>query len=137
LPADAEDDASRAIELIWYVPTLDPAFFKQLRWLAKLPRIDKIAYYHGRTISMPKQPLASTPFKTFLLLPPIYAPDAELFADLETADGDAITTLAVHLVSDAERALIMTGDDGLNDLLDKFDEHDHPMLFDPARASYV
>jgi Suppressor of fused protein (SUFU) len=138
LPDGAEDDgASRAVELIWYVKTLDPAYFAQLRWLATLPQIDKIAFYHGRTVSMPSPPLASTPFKTFLLLPPIYGPDAELFDGIETPGGDAVTTLTVHLISDAERAMIQRGDDGLDDFLDLLDERDHPMLFDPARTSYV
>jgi hypothetical protein len=141
LPEATDDDDqaqdSRAIELLWYVETLDPAYFAALRWLAKLPRIDQIAYFHGRTISNPTPPLGASPFKTYLLLPPIYGPDADLFEGLETADGDAVSTLVVHLISDAEQAMIARGPEGLDDLLDLFDDNDHPMLFNPARQSYV
>jgi Suppressor of fused protein (SUFU) len=138
LPEGTEDEGgSRAVELIWYVPTLDPAYFRELRWLAKLPRTDNTAFYQGRTVSMPKPPLSTTAFKTYLLLPPVYGPDAELFDGLETADGDAVTALTVHLISDAERALTLSKADGLDDLLDLFDDRDHPMLFDPKRQSYV
>lgn len=134
---EGQHDTTRAVELIWYVKTLDPAYIANLRWLAELPRIDGIAYFHGRTVSMPTPPLASTPFKTFLLLPPIYEPDAELLSDMQTPDGDTVTTLVVHLVSDAERGLVTRDSDGLDDFLDMLDEREYPMLFDPARTSYV
>jgi Suppressor of fused protein (SUFU) len=132
-----EDGGSRAIELLWYVKTLDPAYFAALRWLALLPGIDGIAYFHGRTISPPTSLLSTTPFKTVLLLPPIYGPDQDLFEGLETSDGDTVTTLVVHLISDAEKAMIARDGEGLDDFLDLLDEKEYPMLFDPARKSYV
>jgi Suppressor of fused protein (SUFU) len=134
---ETDDGGSRSIELLWYVKTLDPAYFAALRWLAKLPQIDKIAYFHGRTISNPTAPLAATPFKTYLLLPPIYGPDADLFEGLESTDGDDIGTLVVHLISDAEAQLIKGRAEGLDDFLDLLDDKDYPMMFDPARRSYV
>jgi hypothetical protein len=141
MPEASDDDDqgqdSRSIELLWYVKTLEPAYFAALRWLAKLPQIDKIAYFHGRTISNPSAPLTVSPFKTYLLLPPIYGPDADLFEGLETADGDEVSTLVVHLISDAELKLIKSKPEGLDDFLDLLDDKDYPMLFDPARRSYV
>jgi Suppressor of fused protein (SUFU) len=141
MPEATDDDDqgqdSRSIELIWYVKTLDPAYFAALRWLAKLPQLDKIAYFHGRTISNPSAPLTVSPFKTYLLLPPIYGPDADLFEGLEASEGDEIGALVVHLISDAEAHLIKSKPEGLDDFLDLLDDKDYPMLFDPGRRSYV
>jgi Suppressor of fused protein (SUFU) len=48
---------------------------------------------------------------------------------------DPVTLLTVHLISEAEYELIRA--DGLDPLLDLFDERDYPPVFDPKRPSYA
>ncbi|WKB55948.1 suppressor of fused domain protein [Eleftheria terrae] len=135
LPDEGADDASPAVELVWYVRDLNPEYLANLRWLAKLPFIDATWFAMGHTIAMPRPPLSFCEFSAFLLLPPIIRTDRELFEDLEQ-QGHPIETLTVHLLSEPEYRLVKT-EDGLDEFLDLLDEHDYPLIFDPARASIV
>ena len=47
-----------------------------------------------------------------------------------------VEPLAVHLVSDAEYDLVRS-DEGLDVFLDLLDVHRYPLVFDPARPSYL
>jgi hypothetical protein len=129
------NDETPAVELIWYARDLNPEYFSNLRWLAKLPFVDKSWLGFGHTIPMPEPPLSFCPFKTFLLLPPIIRPDRELFEDIEQ-QGHCIGTLVVHLVSTPEYNLIKS-EDGLDRFLEQLDENDYPTIFDPTRASMI
>jgi hypothetical protein len=135
-PAGTEVDETLATELIWYVRDLNPAYFHMLRWLAKLPTIDATWFGAGHRVPMPEPPLSFCGFRTFLLLQPIIATDRDLFDGLMQQD-QPIETLVVHLIADAEYALIKSDEEGLNTFLDLLDENDYPLLFDPNRVSFV
>lgn len=134
VPESAEDE-SKAVELIWYVRNLDPNYFSNLRWLARLPSIDGTWLGLGHTVPMPQPPLSFCDFQCFLLLPPISRTDRHVFQGLES-HRDPIGTLAVHLISPAEYQLVKTNE-GLDQFLDLLDENDYPRIFDPNRTSYV
>jgi len=131
VPEDC-DDESAAVELVWYVRDLDPEYFSNLRWLAKLPRLDRTWFGIGHTVPMPQPPLSFSGLDTFLLLPPIIRTDRQLFAQLQQ-QGHAIGTLAVHLLHRQEYATITQR--GLDSFLDLLDEHDYPFIFDPVRPT--
>jgi Suppressor of fused protein (SUFU) len=135
-PDGAEMEETLATELVWYVRDLNPEYVHMLRWLAKLPAIDATWFGSGHRVPMPTPPLSFCGFRTFLLLEPIIATDRDLFDGL-TQQDQPLGTLAVHLVSDAEYALIKRDEEGLNAFLDLLDENGYPLVFDPDRQSYV
>lgn len=133
-PETAEEEP-RAVELIWYVRDLDPSYFANLRWLARLPNLDKTWLGIGHTVPVPHPPLPFCDFQCFFLLPPVARTDRHLFQGLDS-QGEQIATLAVHLISQAEYELVKTSD-GLDQFLDLLDQNDYPRVFDPKRTSYV
>lgn len=134
-PTGFDSDQSLATELVWYVRDLNVEYFSTLRWLAKLPFTDRTWFGFGHTVPMPTPPLSFCQFSTFLLLPPIIRTDRELFEGIEQ-QGHGLSTLAVHLVSNAEYELVKS-EEGLDKFLDMLDENDYPRIFDPERRSYV
>lgn len=135
-PERAETEETLAAELIWYVRDLNPEYIHMLRWLGKLPTIDATWFGSGHRVPMPEPPLSFCGFRTFLLLQPIIRTDRDLFDGLMQQD-QPIGTLAVHIISDAEYALINSDEEGLNAFYDLLDENDYPLVLDPDRASYV
>lgn len=135
IPAEAEGEASPAAELIWYVREPNREFIGNLRWLAKLADIDKTWFGSGHRVPMPDPPLSFCAFRTFLLLTPIIGTDRELFATVR-ADGHAVETLCVHLISELEYSLIKRTN-GLRTFFDLLDEGDYPLVFDPRRESML
>jgi len=134
IPAGAWGRASPLTELIWYVRKPNSEFVGNLRWLAKLANFDKTWFASGHRIPMPAPPLSFCPFKTFLLLSPIVRLDRDLFTSVDSG-GPPIETLCVHLISEAEYALIKR--DGLRRFFDRLDAGGYPLVFDPNRASLV
>ena len=135
-PGGVPEDMTRAAELVWYVRDLNPEYISNLRWLAKLPAFDRFFLASGHRVPMPEPPLSFCGFQTFIFLTPIYGPDARMLSGVTVDEGEAIATLTVNLISEAEYALVKR-EDGLGELLDLFDANDHPMVFDPQRISYV
>lgn len=135
-PGGVPEGASRAVELIWYVRDLHPEYIANLRWLAKLPDFDRFFLGLGHRVPMPEPPLSFCPFQTFFFLSPIYRPDERLLSGVAVDEGQTVATLTVHLISEAEYALVKR-EGGFGELLDLFDANDHPMVFDPQRSSYV
>jgi hypothetical protein len=139
MPAPAggvPEGASRAVELVWYVRDLNPEYIANLRWLAKLPAFDGFFLGSGHRVPMPEPPLSFCPFQTFFFLSPIYRPDERMLSGVTVDEGEAVATLTVNLISEAEYALVKR-ENGFGELLDLFDANDHPMVFDPQRSSYV
>jgi len=135
-PNDLEtDEIKHRAELMWYVRGPTQEICANLRWLARLPFIDKTWFGFGHRVLMPKPPLAGTDFRTFLFLTPVFGPDQRI-AETLTIAGDAVEILTVNLISDRELDLIKTHD-GLDTFLDLLDENDYPPIFDPSRKSYV
>jgi Suppressor of fused protein (SUFU) len=134
VPADLDPETPRRAELIWYVRKPTGQIVTILRWLAQLPFLDDTWFNFGLRVPMPEPPITGCEFRTFLFLIPIIRRDQEL-ADALRVDNDPVTLLTVHLISEAEYQLIRAN--GLDPLLDLFDEHDYPPIFDPHRPSYV
>lgn len=135
-PGGMPEDMTRAAELVWYVRDLNPEYITNLRWLAKLPDFDGFLLGSGHRVPMPEPPLSFCALRTFLFLSPIYGPDARMLSGVTVDEGEAVATLTVNLISEAEYALARR-EGGLGELLDLFDANDHPMVFDPQRSSYV
>jgi hypothetical protein len=135
LHEDQDKDCSPRKELIWYVRELNDEFIRELLWLAKLPNFDQFFLKSGDRVPMPKAPISGCDFKTFLFLSPIIRTDRCLLDDIELG-GEEIETLCVHLLSDAEYALIKE-EDGLDQFLDMLDDNSYPLIFDPKRRSIV
>lgn len=135
-PGGVPEGMTRATELVWYVRDLNPQYISNLRWLAKLPAFDRFFLASGHRVPMPEPPLSFCGFQTFFFLTPIYGPAARMLSGVTVDEGEAIATLTVNLISEAEYALVKRAD-GLGELLDLFDANDHPMVFDPQRISYV
>jgi hypothetical protein len=134
VPTDVDPDTPRRAELIWYVRKPTSQIVTMLRWLAELPFLDDTWFNFGLRVPMPKPPITGCEFRTFLFLIPIIRRDQEL-AEALRIENDPVTLLTVHLISEAEYQLIRAN--GLDPLLDLFDEHDYPPIFDPDRPSYV
>jgi hypothetical protein len=134
LPTAVEDEPL-AVELVWYVRDQNPEYFKNLRWLAKLPRLDGTWLGMGHTVPMPDPPLSFCDFRSFLFLQPIIRTDREIFQGLKS-HGESIGTLVVHLISQNEYEVVKTAD-GLDRFLDLLDENDYPLIFDPKRESIL
>ena len=134
IPAGVEDE-SPAVELVWYVRDLNEEYFKNLRWLSKLPRTDATWLGMGRTVPMPSPPLSFSDFRAFLFLYPVIRTDREVFEGLPSS-GQAIETLAVHLISPEEYEFVNT-EEGLDHFLDLLDENDYPYILNPQRISIL
>jgi Suppressor of fused protein (SUFU) len=134
VPADVDPDTPRRAELMWYVRKPTSQIVTTLSWLAKLPFLDDTLFNFGLRVPMPEPPITGCEFRTFLFLIPIIRRDQEL-AEALRIENDPVTLLTVHLISEAEYRLIRAN--GLDLLLDLFDEHDYPPVFDPNRPSYA
>lgn len=135
-PGGLPQGMTRAVELLWYVRDLNPEYITNLRWLAKLPVFDGFLLGSGHRVPMPEPPLSFCGFQTFLFLTPVYRPDARMLSGVTVDEREAVATLTVNLISEAEYALVRR-EEGFGELLDLFDANDHPMVFDPQRRSYV
>jgi hypothetical protein len=131
--------ASPRVELIWAVDQPTDEVIAFLRWLARWPEhgSDNAGRWvgDGHLLALDAPPITGCRARHVLLLAPVFEPDVEAFDGLEMG-RDAVQGLCVHLVSDAEAALIAK-DRGLERFLDLLDEKGYPMFFDPARPSYV
>jgi hypothetical protein len=102
--------------------------------LQGVPFLDDTWFNFGLRVPMPEPPITGCEFRTFLFLIPIIRRDQEL-AEALRIENDPVTLLTVHLISEAEYQLIRAT--GPDPLLDLFDEHDYPPIFDPDRPSSV
>jgi hypothetical protein len=134
VPSTVGDGINRRAELMWYVREPEPKILSNLRWLAEYPFIDNTWLGFGHRIAMPWPPASGSDFRTFLLLTPIIAPDQRI-AERLTIDDDEVAILCVHLISGMELDFIKTK--GLDAFLDVLDEQAYPVVFNPARQSYV
>jgi hypothetical protein len=133
--AEGQDKAcSDRKELMWYVREPNDDFIRELRWLAKLPNFDQFFLKSGDRVPMPTPPIPGCTFKAYLFLTPIIRTDRDLLEDIELG-GEDIETLCVHLLSDAEYALVK--EEGLDEFLDMLDDNSYPIIFDPNRRSIV
>jgi hypothetical protein len=131
--AQAGEAAARA-ELIWYVREPGRELMENLRWVAQFPFIDDTWLGFGHTIPMPSPIIDGTALTTFFLLQPIIRRDRRLL-DGVTIDGDEVATFVLHVLTQAEYELKRK--EGTDRILELFDEHDYPLIFDPTRPPMV
>jgi hypothetical protein len=136
LPPDITG-APQRVELIFYC--LDPKeeYLETLRRLAHFPHDNKTWLGFGHTMpnGNPPEPLwGSAVLDSFLFMPTIVRPDSSLSEELILL-GQPVHFLWVVPLSTAECNLKL--EKGFDAILDLFDEHEHPHVFDPSRKSYV
>jgi hypothetical protein len=135
-PRGAGADVARA-ELVLYVDEPREEYVDVLRRHARLPHDLGTWFGAFHTISNgdPPEPLFDgSELDTVFLCPPLLEPDRSLHEDV-LLDGDPLNLLWLVPVTGAEAALKL--ERGSDALLALFDEHDHPLVLDPRRSSYV
>lgn len=136
LPRKA-DGPARRVELIFYCSEIKLEYVETLRWVAHFPHDQRTWVGAGHTIPNGNPPApfwGSSILDTLLLISPIITPDQRLPQEL-TLEGDAVEFLWVVPLSSAECRLKLAK--GVGAILDLFDKHRHPPIFDPNRPSYV
>jgi hypothetical protein len=135
IPARA--NVPRRVELIFYCSEPLPEYVETLRWLAHFPHDQKTWIGSGHTIPNGNPPVpfwGSSILDTFLLIPSLVQRDRTLREEL-VLEGDPVHFLWVVPLTASECKLKL--DRGTNAILDLFDKHKHPHVFDPNRVSYV
>jgi len=136
IPRKLEGPAKR-VELIFYCSEIKVEHVETLRWVAHFPHDQRTWVGVGHTIPNGNPPApfwGSSILDTLLLIPPIITPDQRLPQEL-TLEGDAVEFLWVVPISSAECGLKLAK--GWTSIMDLFDKHRHPPVFDPKRPSYV
>ena len=128
---------ARRVELIFYCAEARPEYIATLRWLAHFPHDVKTCLGLGHTVPNgdPPEPFwGSEVLDTILLLAPIVNNHQKLSEQL-TIGGDPVHFLWVVPLTTAECHYKLKH--GFGAMMNLFDKHRHPFLFDPARMSYV
>ena len=134
IPPNAE--APRRVEIIFYCTEPKREYIETMRWLAHFPHDQKswIGAFHTVPNGNPPEPLWGTAMDTLFFLPPIVRKDTTLREDL-ILDDDPVEFLWLVPLTSAECKLKLAK--GSKAILDLFQSHKHPHIFDPARKSYV
>jgi hypothetical protein len=131
------DKAPRRVELIFYCSEAKAEYIDTLRWLAHFPHDSKSWLGDGHTMpnGNPPSPFwGSDALDTILFMPPVVVNDQKLPEELKLG-GDPVHFLWVVPLTTAECNFKLKK--GFQAILDLFDQHRHPHIFDPARKSYV
>jgi suppressor of fused protein SUFU len=137
LPRRAPKDVPRRVELIFYCSEPRGEYISTLRWVAHFPHNAKSWLGHGHTMpnGNPPEPFwGSTGLDTLLFMPPIIATDQNLASELKL-EAEPVHFLWVVPLTTAECNFKL--EKGFDAILDLFDQHQHPYVFDPNRRSYV
>ncbi len=129
--------APRRVELILYCTDPKLEYVETLRWLAHFPHDQRTWIGDGHTIPNGNPPApfwGSSVLDTILLMPTIVLRDAGLPKEL-VLEGQAVHFLWVVPLTPAECKLKLAK--GFDAILNLFQEHRHPHVFDPNRKSYV
>ncbi len=136
MPRGAKD-VPRRVELIFYCVEPRDEYIETLRWVAHFPHDSKSWLGHGHTMPNGNPPApfwGSTELDTLLFMPPIVTKDQTLPEELQLG-GEPVHFLWVVPLTTAECNLKL--EKGFDAILDLFQEHQHPHVFDPKRKSYV
>jgi hypothetical protein len=134
LPRRAKD-VPRRVELIFYCA--EPRDIATLRWVAHFPHDSKSWLGHGHTMPNGNPPApfwGSTELDTLLFMPPIVMKDQTLPEEL-ILGGEPVHFLWVVPLTTAECNLKLEKE--FEAILDRFQQHRHPHVFDPNRKSCV
>jgi hypothetical protein len=130
-------EAPRRVELIFYCSEPRDEYIATLRWVAHFPYDSKSWLGHGHTMPNGNPPApfwGSTELDTLLFMPPIVKKDQTLPSELNLG-GDPVHFLWVVPLTTAECNLKL--ERGFDAILNLFQLHRHPHVFDPHRKSYV
>jgi hypothetical protein len=136
MPRGAKE-VPRRVELIFYCSEPHEEYIATLRWVAHFPYASKswLGYGHTMPNGNPPAPFwGSTELDTLLFMPPIVKKDQTLPEELKLA-GEPVHLLWVVPLTTAECNLKL--EKGFDAILDLFQQHRHPHVFDPHRKSYV
>ncbi len=136
LPHHAEDDPRR-VELIFYCAEPREEYMSTLRWVAHFPHDSKswLGYGHTMPNGDPPAPFwGSSDLDTLLFMPPIVTKDQTL-PEVLRLSGEPVRFLWVVPLTTAECNFKLKK--GFDAILDLFQQHQHPHVFDPHRKSYV
>jgi hypothetical protein len=136
LPRRAKD-VPRRVELIFYCAEPCEEYIATLRWVAHFPHDSKSWLGHGHTMPNGNPPApfwGSTELDTLLFMPPIVKKDQTLPEELQLG-GEPVYFLWVVPLTTPECDLKLKK--GFDAILDLFQQHHHPYVFDPKRKSYV
>lgn len=136
LPRHAAD-VPRRVELIFYCAEPREEYISTLRWVAHFPHDNKSWLGHGHTMPNGNPPApfwGSKILNTLFFLPPIVAKDQAL-PELLQLDGQPVHLLWVVPLTTPECNYKLAR--GFDAMLDLFQQHRHPHVFDPNRPSYV
>jgi len=137
MPPRMDKDVPRRVELIFYCDELKEEYINTLRWLAHFPHDTKswLGYSHTLPNGNPPAPFGgSGELDTLLLMPPIVVNDQSLPEKLQF-EGEPVSFLWLVPLSKGECNLKLKK--GFDAILDLFEQHRHPHVFDPHRKSYV
>jgi hypothetical protein len=137
LPQRAANDVPRRVELIFYCAEAREEYIATLRWVAHFPHSAKSFLGHGHTMPNGDPPApfwGSTELDTLLFMPPIVKKDQTLPDKLQLG-GQPVHLLWVVPLTTAECNFKLRN--GFEAVLDLFQKHRHPYIFDPTRKSYV
>jgi hypothetical protein len=136
VPAAAKG-APRRVELVFYCSEPRQEYLDTLRWVAHFPHDHKTWLGSGHTMPNGDPPApfwGSSALDTLLFMPTIVKRDAALADELSLA-GEPVHFLWVVPLTTPECNLKLAK--GFDAILDLFQQHRHPHVFDPNRASYV
>lgn len=136
MPRNAKE-APQRVELIFYCSEPREEYIATLRWLAHFPHDTRswLGYGHTMPNGNPPAPFwGSNALDTVLFMPPIVIEDQTLPEELRLG-GDPVHFLWVVPLTTAECNLKLKK--GFDAILDLFEQHKHPHVFDPTRKSYV
>jgi len=137
VPPAAGKAAPRRVELIFYCSEPKQEYLETLRWLARFPHDQNawLSYWHTLPNGNPPAPVCGSEIlDTFLFMPTIVKRDQDLPKQLILA-GDPVHFLWVVPISSPECKLKL--EHGFGAIVDLFQRHRHPHVFDPRRKSYV
>ena len=133
----AKLNAPRRVELIFYCTEAKPEYIETLRWLAHFPHDQKTWIGVGHTIPNGNPPApfwGSSILDTILFMPTIVNKDRGISTEL-VLDSDPVDLLWVVPLSTPECNLKL--EKGYNAIIELFQQHRHPHVYQPERASYV
>jgi hypothetical protein len=130
-------DIPRRVELIFYCNEPRDEYISALRWVAHFPHDSKSWLGHGHTMPNGNPPApfwGSKILDTLFFLPPIVEKDQTLPGLLQL-DGEPVHFLWVVPLTTQECNFKL--ERGFGAMLDLFQQHRHPHVFEPNRQSYV
>ena len=121
-------------EFIQYFKNIEEEDTDWLLWLSNLPYWDQFALGYGHTVSYTEPLYEGSELSNFLFLNTLIKNDQNIFDIFEIAPYP-IDLLWVVPITSAEYALKKK--EGLDPIFDLFDQHNHPILLDKTRKSFI